>query len=85
MAIEYDGLNWHKDNQFEKKKHVICSENNIRLIRIREDGLELYDDCYCIKRYNCKTKSSLNVVIQQVFQIIDSNIEIDIDVERDEI
>ena len=85
IAIEYDGLNWHKGNRFENKKNAICKENNIRLIRIREEGLDLYTDCYCIKRYNCKTKNSLNVVIQQMFQVIDPNIEIDVDVERDEI
>lgn len=39
-AIEYDGAYWHRDKVREdEEKGMICRENGIRLIRIREPGL----------------------------------------------
>lgn len=37
IAIEYDGVYWHKDkNNLEYEKYLLCKKNNIKLIRIRE-------------------------------------------------
>ena len=38
LAIEYDGVFWHKDKNIErdKLKYEICQKNNIYLIRLRE-------------------------------------------------
>ena len=82
-AIEYDGFHWHKDNQFETRKNTICISKNIKLIRIREEGLNIFDDCICIVRNNCKNNSSLNSVIQKLLNLIDINLKTDIDVDRD--
>ena len=83
IAIEYDGLNWHKNSRYEKEKNKLCHTNDIKLIRIREEGLILYDDCVCITRYNRTDKTSLCSVIFQVFTFLDSSITPDIDVDRD--
>ncbi len=83
-AIEYDGLNWHKNNQFEKEKNYLCVSHDIRLIRIREEGLALFDDCYCITRNDCQNNNSLNAVILKVLRIVDPSIEADVDIIRDE-
>ena len=85
IAIEYDGLNWHKNSSLEKEKNKLCHDNNIQLIRIREDGLKLYDDCICITRYDCADKTSLCSVILQAFTFIDSSITPDVDIDRDRI
>ena len=40
LIIEYDGYNWHKDNlSIDKKKNKIAQENNFKIIRLREKGL----------------------------------------------
>lgn len=38
IAIEYDGKAWHKDSLFEreKRKYLLCKENGITLIRLKE-------------------------------------------------
>ena len=38
LAIEYDGVYWHKNKEREKIKFQYCQNNNIRLIRIKEDA-----------------------------------------------
>ena len=84
IAIEYDGYNWHKDSSTEKRKNQLCKENGIFLIRVREQGLELFDDCCCIVRSDRKHNSSLNRIVKKVFSYIDNTIEVDVDVDRDE-
>ena len=49
-AIEYDGVAWHKNENFdrERKKYQLCQQLKIRLIRVKEKmpeelGLELAD------------------------------------------
>jgi len=38
IAIEYDGMAWHKENKLirEEKKYLICKLHEIRLIRLKE-------------------------------------------------
>lgn len=42
VGIEYDGANWHNEDSLAKEqtKYLICQQNNIVLIRIREDTTE---------------------------------------------
>lgn len=83
IAIEYDGKNWHKNNRYELKKNEACKNNSILLMRIREEGLVLYDDCYCIVRMNVRSNDSLSEVISKVLFDIDNISDIDVDVDRD--
>ena len=82
-AIEYDGVNWHKNNQYELKKNKECKNNGITLIRIREEGLQLYDNCICIIRNDIKKNQSLSLVISKVLNIIGANNNKNIDVDKD--
>ena len=70
IAVEYDGYNWHKDNLNERRKNQLCKENDIFLIRVRENGLELFDDCCCIVRKDRKHNSSLNQIVKEIFSYI---------------
>lgn len=83
IAIEYDGKNWHKNNKYELKKNSVCKENNILLMRIREDGLQLYEDCYCIVRKDVRSNKSLSETIKTILLDIDNISDVDVDVDRD--
>ena len=43
LAVEYDGASWHKDGKRDLQKDVLCSNNNITIIRIREKGCAIYE------------------------------------------
>ena len=67
IAIEYDGLHWHNSKDAidrEKKKNIFCKENNIELIRIREQGLEAIENCYSIIRNDFKDSSLRSSIIK---------------------
>ena len=82
VAIEYDGFYFHNfAMQREIIKNKICKDNNIRLIRIREHGLCIYDDCECIIRKENNSNDSLNIVINKLLKLL--NIEYDVNIKRD--
>lgn len=83
IAVEYDGYTWHKNNKYELKKNAVCQRKNINLIRIREVGLEMYDNCYCLLRTDRRTSDSLSQVIKETINVIDETLNPDVDVERD--
>ena len=84
IAIEYDGVAWHKDNPWECVKNQLCIQKNIQLIRIREEGLSKTSDCICITREHTNTRKSLNKCIIEVLQkLLGEDCFFDIDVDRD--
>ncbi len=84
IGIEYDGRYYHHNKeQKEQEKNEYCKENNITLIRIREQGLRNYDNCICIERKEPEKESSLDEAIRLVLKIIDESIEADVNILRD--
>lgn len=85
-AVEYDGIKWHKNaEKRELKKNRLCNNNNILLVRVRENGLCLYDDCCCIIRTDIKSDDGLAEVIRKVLFYINPDLKPDIDIKRDHI
>lgn len=83
IAIEYDGVTWHKGNEERDiQKNKKCIERNIKLIRIREEGLSELQDCICLFRRDLRTLLGLNIVIKELFSLLGKE-SVDIDVERD--
>lgn len=82
-AIEYDGYNWHNKNSTEIKKNKACKDKGITLIRIRESGLPIYDDCICITRTDNRSNDSLSKAIKDILLKL-CNQNINIDIEKDE-
>lgn len=39
IGIEYDGYSWHQNSDKDLKKDLLCKNNNIELIRLREPNL----------------------------------------------
>jgi len=86
IAIEYDGEAWHNSQykiQLDKKKNELCLANNIELIRIREPGLKMIDNCTVFVRDETNKKESLDIVIKQVINHISPENNLSIDCERD--
>ena len=81
VAIEYDGRNWHNNNKHEAKKNLACIKEGIQLIRIRETGLSLYNNCICFVREDIRSNNSLSTVIRHVLREL--GCATDVDVERD--
>ena len=78
-AIEYDGRNWHSNKKHEQKKNLLCREKGISLIRVREAGLQLYEDCICVIREDVRSNDSLSSVIQQVLLILGCTLDVNVD------
>lgn len=92
LGIEYDGVAYHKKSHFdrEQKKYLICKQNKIRLIRIKEqnldeiwgNNLDLADEIFQTE-YDGKDILKLEDTIRQVIKKIAWKIP-DVNIDRDE-
>lgn len=83
-AIEYDGVRFHKEKERkDKNKNQKCKSNNINLIRIREPGLCIYDECICLIRNDSRSNDSLADVIKKLFAILNVK-KYNINIDRDQ-
>lgn len=89
VAIEYDGVAWHKDTERDLKKDKVCQKHGITLIRIRENGCIDYDSD-SIKKYippydMQKLNEAILFIVDYLNQKFLLHIVADIDVDRDKI
>lgn len=87
IAIEYDGAVFHGKSRLKSdlEKNKLCSENGITLIRVREDGCPLIDNCISIFVKPGFGKN-LNEPISEIIGIcckFNIKNEITVDIERD--
>lgn len=68
LAIEYDGVYWHYDNN-DSLKTKLCLKHVIEVIRVREDALPIKDKSVLIIEYK-SNKDYSNIYIP-MFKIID--------------
>ncbi len=85
IGIEYDGVAWHRTKKAlkrEEKKYEICKNNDIQLIRIREDNQSTKTNCDVL--INSDTKYNNNT-FRRIFDALQEyiHVNVDIDVERD--
>lgn len=80
-AIEYDGKAWHSNSKKDQKKTDLCKEKNVRLIRVREEGLDAIDDCITIN-ISPDIKGALDCAVKQLLNLLGIE-SLDVDVERD--
>ena len=78
-AIEYDGRYWHSNKKTEQKKNSLCREKGISLIRVREAGLQLYQDCICVMREDVVSNDSLSSIIQQALLKLGCALDVNVD------
>lgn len=88
FGIEYDGSNWHKDVKSDEAKNVLCKENGVDLLRIRENGAPSinHSNTYCISTSSEKD-TELQHAIEYVFSYLYSHygvlVEYSIDLPND--
>ena len=102
LGIEFDGAAWHNSEEAhhrEREKYILCQQNNIKLIRIKEhtnnEWKDVADVNYIIQKRRNRTE--LSKIIQTLLNSIDpiSNMwtrknplcfqsNIDVDLDRDE-
>ena len=85
IAIEYDGKMWHKNNAIEEKKNILCKQNDITLIRVRESGLSSYKNCICILRDNNSNKELSSIIEGLLYKLCNTNVTIDVDADASDI
>ena len=82
-AVEYDGVTWHKNDEKDGIKNKLCKENNITLIRMRENGLPIMPDCTNIIIEN-RSSQALNGAIKTLLIMLTKHDDVfDVDVDRD--
>ena len=81
IGIEYDGLQWHKDSiDRDNKKDNICLKNDLKLFRIRENGLKKTDIAINVFRKS-RSKSDFEDTLFKLFELL--GYKIDINISRD--
>ena len=89
VGIEYDGEFWHRNTNRDLKKEILCKNNQIDLIRIREPNCVEYNgNCKCFYTKPYKTDAShMQETIVELLNYIKSNynlnFELDINIKRD--
>ena len=77
LAIEYDGVYWHKDKSSkEEKKDEFALKKGIRLVRIREPGLPTTEKAKCIMLEDFSL-GCLQKAIEELLPSITANIDED--------
>lgn len=92
VAIEYDGLAWHRGDsslQKERKKYAICKSHKIKLYRVKESkNKEDHDLCdfivYCDGHATDYYKE-VNCVINKLFQEMQLGITVDLEMDANTI
>ena len=70
LAIEYDGERWHSDCAKDLEKDILCEENNINLIRIREPNCPNYNSKSLKIQLKDLSNASLCQTMNQIVQMI---------------
>lgn len=83
-AIEYDGQHWHSNPNRDIRKDTTCSDNDIRLIRVREPGCTDYDfgEVTVIRREKAYGNDSLAKTVSDVMRELGVD-DVDVDIKRD--
>lgn len=77
LGIEYDGKQWHKNIGRDLKKDKLCAENNLKLIRIREEGCPEYETSSYLVYVNINKDPILQLkeIIKKTFDFINNNFD----------
>ena len=86
-AIEYDGINWHKDTEKDLLKNKLCTDKGITLYRIREGKVasELINKGSFVYCYDYGDYDKLNRIIEDILVKLKIKLVTDIVIQRDSV
>lgn len=67
IAVEFDGRVWHKEPAKDIEKNQLCSNHGIRVLRVREPGIPLFNDCIGLEKISY---DSLSKAINQLLVLL---------------
>ena len=75
LGIEYDGRQWHKNIERDLKKDKLCDENNLKLMRVREEGCPKYETSsyFIYIKIDKDPILQLKEIIKKTFDYINNN------------
>ena len=83
IAVEYDGIFWHKNSKNDERKNKLCVENKIVLFRIKENIENIYYENEYLKIIPCTySDSGLKLAIEKLFEYLNKNVNVDLDRDR---
>ena len=87
IAIEYDGIFWHKNKQaLDERKNRLCKENNLLLIRVREDSKCDWIENDYLKIITCgSSDNGLKNALELLMSFLNKKIDIDLSRDRSDI
>ena len=86
VAIEYDGIFWHRNSKSDEKKNKLCEENKILLLRIKENEKELKKINDYLKIIPCHySDEGIKGAIEYVVNFLGKNIDVNLDKDRSSI
>ncbi len=87
IAIEYDGIFWHKNKKaLDERKNRLCNENNILLIRVREDRKCDWIENDYLKIITCgNSDDGLKNALELLMSFLNRKIDIDLSRDRSDI
>ena len=76
VGIEYDGQRWHLDIKKDEEKNILCYNNKIRLIRIREKECWFWSENEYLQLIPCKSadEGELENAINVLFVLLNGPI-----------
>lgn len=70
IGIEYDGSNWHKDTNKDFLKDQLCFDNDVKLLRIREEKCPKYAS-NCMFIYTTKYNKNLEYLNNAIVELLE--------------
>ncbi len=83
VAIEYDGIFWHKNSKSDARKNKLCRENKILLFRVKENTKEESVENNYLRIIPCTySDTGIKSAIKLITKYLNKNIDVNLDRDR---
>lgn len=80
VGIEYDGATWHQDITKDKNKDIVCNQQCIKIIRIREPKCPKYEsNCLFVYLKDLSMQELKNAIVHTLQILNVDNADVDFD------
>ncbi len=83
IAIEYDGMFWHKNSKSDERKNKLCRENKIFLFRVKENAKKEILENDFLRIIPCTySDDGIKSTIELITKYLDKNVDVNLDRDR---